>query len=44
MTEPVPDVVLREYGPAVSVPLGAAAGRALAASGDTPERHAGPGP
>ncbi|CAM5253111.1 MULTISPECIES: McrC family protein [Streptomyces] len=33
MTEPVPDVVLREYGPAVSVPLGAAAGRALAASG-----------
>ncbi|MDT6982686.1 McrC family protein [Streptomyces lusitanus] len=32
MTEPVPDVVLREYGPAVSVPLGAAAGRALAAS------------
>ncbi|MEU4007941.1 restriction endonuclease [Streptomyces pseudogriseolus] len=33
MTEPVPDVVLHEYGPAVSVPLGAAAGRALAASG-----------
>ncbi|MFZ4187131.1 McrC family protein [Streptomyces pseudogriseolus] len=33
MTEPVPDVVLSEYGPAVSVPLGAAAGRALAASG-----------
>lgn len=33
MTAPVPDVVLREYGPAVSVPLDAAAGRALAASG-----------
>ncbi|CAL9407802.1 restriction endonuclease [Streptomyces sp. Tu 3180] len=33
MTAPVPDVVLREYGPPVSVPLGAAAGRALAASG-----------
>ncbi|WTC15920.1 McrC family protein [Streptomyces cellulosae] len=33
MTAPVPDVVLREYGPAVSVPLAAAAGRALAASG-----------
>ncbi|MFD7806022.1 McrC family protein [Streptomyces cellulosae] len=30
---PAPDVLLREYGPAVSVPLGAAAGRALAASG-----------
>ncbi|MEU5121893.1 McrC family protein [Streptomyces asoensis] len=29
----VPDVTLREYGPAVSVPLGTAAGRALAASG-----------
>ncbi|MGQ4373818.1 McrC family protein [Streptomyces sp. SAS_267] len=29
----VPDVALREYGPAVSVPLGTAAGRALAASG-----------
>ncbi|MGW0085311.1 McrC family protein [Streptomyces sp. NPDC003393] len=33
MTAPLPDVVLREYGPAVSVPLGASAGRALAASG-----------
>ncbi|MFI1004758.1 McrC family protein [Streptomyces galbus] len=33
MTAPVPDVVLREYGPADSVPLGSAAGRALAASG-----------
>ncbi|MBZ2409138.1 McrC family protein [Streptomyces albidoflavus] len=33
MTAPVPDVVLHEHGPAVSVPLGAAAGRALAASG-----------
>ncbi|MFB8778183.1 restriction endonuclease [Streptomyces albogriseolus] len=33
MTVPVPDVVLHEYGPAVSAPLGAAAGRALAASG-----------
>ncbi|MFJ9856212.1 McrC family protein [Streptomyces albogriseolus] len=33
MTAPVQDVVLHEYGPAVSVPLGAAAGRALAASG-----------
>lgn len=29
----VTDVTLREYGPAVSVPLGAAAGRALAAAG-----------
>ncbi|MFE9974597.1 McrC family protein [Streptomyces hirsutus] len=29
----VPEVALREYGPAVSVPLGAEAGRALAASG-----------
>ncbi|WP_200813750.1 McrC family protein [Marinactinospora thermotolerans] len=28
----VPEVVLREHGPAVSVPIGAAAGRALAAS------------
>ncbi|WP_030195517.1 McrC family protein [Streptomyces sp. NRRL S-87] len=37
MTAPVPvpvgEVTLREYGPAVSVPLGSAAGRALAASG-----------
>ncbi|MFJ4481633.1 McrC family protein [Streptomyces longwoodensis] len=33
MTAPMPDVVLHEYGPAVSVPLGAAAGRTLAASG-----------
>lgn len=33
MTAPVPDVVLHEYGPAVSVPLGAEAGRALASSG-----------
>lgn len=35
MTVPVPvsEVALREYGPAVSVPLGAEAGRALAASG-----------
>ncbi|MFK0119515.1 McrC family protein [Streptomyces sp. NPDC090994] len=32
-TEPVAEVSLREYGPAVSVPLDAAAGRALAASG-----------
>ncbi|MFH8473647.1 McrC family protein [Streptomyces sp. NPDC018000] len=29
----VPDVTLREYGPALSVPLAAEAGRALAASG-----------
>ncbi|MEV0691698.1 restriction endonuclease [Streptomyces sp. NPDC050388] len=35
MTVPVsvPEVALREYGPAVSVPLDAAAGRTLAASG-----------
>jgi 5-methylcytosine-specific restriction enzyme subunit McrC len=33
MTAPVPEVVLHEYGPTVSVPLGAATGRALAASG-----------
>ncbi|MEU7467590.1 restriction endonuclease [Streptomyces sp. NPDC044984] len=33
MTVPVPEVVLHEYGPAVSAPLDAAAGRALAASG-----------
>ncbi|MFI8288211.1 McrC family protein [Streptomyces sp. NPDC085614] len=32
-TATVPDVTLREHGPAVSVPLGTAAGRALAASG-----------
>lgn len=30
---PAPEVTLREYGPAVSVPLGPEAGRALAASG-----------
>ncbi len=33
MTLPVPEVSLREYGPAVSVALDAEAGRALAASG-----------
>ncbi|MET8114695.1 McrC family protein [Streptomyces prasinus] len=33
MTVSVSEVALREYGPAVSVPLGAEAGRALAASG-----------
>ncbi|MES4826720.1 McrC family protein [Streptomyces anthocyanicus] len=33
MTEPGSEVSLREYGPAVSVPLSAEAGRALAASG-----------
>ncbi|MET9100694.1 McrC family protein [Streptomyces antibioticus] len=33
MTEPVAEVSLCEYGPAVSVPLGAEAGQALAASG-----------
>ncbi|RSN18697.1 restriction endonuclease [Streptomyces sp. WAC 01325] len=33
VTLPVLEVTLREYGPAVSVPLGSAAGRALAASG-----------
>ncbi|MFD3355242.1 McrC family protein [Streptomyces fradiae] len=32
-TAPVPEVTLREYGPAVSVPLAPEAGRALAASG-----------
>ncbi|MET9131435.1 McrC family protein [Streptomyces antibioticus] len=32
-TEPVAEVSLREYGPAVSVPLSAGAGQALAASG-----------
>ncbi|MGW9599938.1 restriction endonuclease [Streptomyces albidoflavus] len=33
MTEPGSEVSLREYGPAVSIPLSAEAGRALAASG-----------
>ncbi|MFB7109200.1 McrC family protein [Streptomyces sp. NPDC056291] len=33
MTVPVLEVTLREYGPAVSVPLGSEAGRALATSG-----------
>ncbi|MEU1692168.1 restriction endonuclease [Streptomyces hirsutus] len=33
VSAPVSEVALREYGPAVSVPLGAEAGRALAASG-----------
>ncbi|CAL9390066.1 hypothetical protein SUDANB6_01240 [Streptomyces sp. enrichment culture] len=33
MTVPVPEVTLREHGPAVSVPLSAEAGRALAFSG-----------
>ncbi|AZQ38089.1 restriction endonuclease [Streptomyces cyaneochromogenes] len=42
-TVPVAEVSLREYGPAVSVPLGAEAGQALAASGilqsATPDPH-----
>ncbi|MER6103820.1 restriction endonuclease [Streptomyces sp. NPDC001832] len=33
VTAVVPDVTLREYGPSVSVPLAAGAGRALAAAG-----------